>query len=850
MGGLASGLLGGGKQKSGGSTSVSTVQVPDWLDSRNQGLAKRATTLSNRGFQSYDQPRVADFNTDSNAAFDLTRNTVGQYGDLMNTASSSVYDLIGRAQGPTSSQIQQYMNPYLDNVLDTTKRNTITDYNNQQAQRDREAGMINAFGGSRVAIRQGMADRDLSQNLQDIDYQGRFDAFNNAQSQFNRGTDVLNSGIQQGLNTTQTGQAYNQADINSLLKQGELQRLQEQDRLDFNYQEFDREQAHDYENVNFLANILNPYTSAYAGGTTTGTPQQSNSGGSSTLGNIAGIASTAASILPLFGFSDERLKENIKEVGQLENGLPIYSYNFKGSPKTEIGLIAQEVEQVKPETVTENEDGLKMVNYEEAVKLRDGGPVDSNRASTARLAGVANISGPSFPGVPSIPVDPKTGMPDIDAEGLESLLKQFNDSEYSFTKGDGNALGRLFGNYGENNYGAAIGPTMTPDAGGFYGMGGGNSGSLMSFLGFAEGGAVSKYRKSLKDTAKNTDVLSIDPNTQSPAGVFSRKAINALARTPSLAISELLRPVEGVESVGENLHPGMIDTFLRPKAKIDAERQAWQESQAQRAKQEYQALKEKAKESTLKDDVAAKFGRGGSDETGQPSRNTRLSTADLPNAEGFDPSMIPAINASQLGMDDNGRVIPASARAPNPQYSLQGMLPNTGTSQLPPWISQQPQRTVEEPSSKGINIPLLLAGLTMMGTDGDSGDKLLAGLGAATRYAGDQSRSKAEAARQDAEQKRQEFKDYIDFIKAQAYIDVAYKNASKGDSLTPNQRETLKLKKRQLDLQQRKIEADIAEGKGLDNMNPFKGLNTSLVDEQLEELTKEQGYLRDVSRLD
>ena len=78
------------------------------------------------------------------------------------------------------------------------------------------------------------------------------------------------------------------------------------------------------------------------------------------LGNVAGAA------LP-FLFSDRRLKENAKVVGELKNGLKVYSYEPKGGGTPMIGLMADEVEKVAPEAVAEL-GGLKAVDYGEAVK--------------------------------------------------------------------------------------------------------------------------------------------------------------------------------------------------------------------------------------------------------------------------------------------------------------------------------------------------------------------------------------------------------------------------------------------------------------------------------------------------
>lgn len=65
-------------------------------------------------------------------------------------------------------------------------------------------------------------------------------------------------------------------------------------------------------------------------------------------------------------FSDVRLKENIRPVGQLYNGLTVYCFNFAGSPVPQLGLLAQEVAEICPEAVSEDENGYLLVRYDEA----------------------------------------------------------------------------------------------------------------------------------------------------------------------------------------------------------------------------------------------------------------------------------------------------------------------------------------------------------------------------------------------------------------------------------------------------------------------------------------------------
>jgi hypothetical protein len=80
----------------------------------------------------------------------------------------------------------------------------------------------------------------------------------------------------------------------------------------------------------------------------------------------AGLFKLGSAAAGGWAMSDARLKENIVRIGALNNGLPIYSFNFIGSTKPEVGLMAQDVEKVKPDSVM-TINGYKAVNYETAV---------------------------------------------------------------------------------------------------------------------------------------------------------------------------------------------------------------------------------------------------------------------------------------------------------------------------------------------------------------------------------------------------------------------------------------------------------------------------------------------------
>ena len=94
-------------------------------------------------------------------------------------------------------------------------------------------------------------------------------------------------------------------------------------------------------------------------------------GAAGTLGSIgsglAAVGSTVAEMLPFFAMllSDERAKHDKKKVGELYDGQPVYSYKYNGDNRTQLGLMAQNVERSHPEAVGSMH-GMKMVDYDRA----------------------------------------------------------------------------------------------------------------------------------------------------------------------------------------------------------------------------------------------------------------------------------------------------------------------------------------------------------------------------------------------------------------------------------------------------------------------------------------------------
>ena len=102
-------------------------------------------------------------------------------------------------QGPdsyTGQNVQQYMSPYMQNVVQQQQNQAIQSYANQLPQLGSAATQAGGLGGTREALMQAQAQQGLQGQLAGIQATGSQNAFQNAQQQFN-----AQNQLQQAANT-------------------------------------------------------------------------------------------------------------------------------------------------------------------------------------------------------------------------------------------------------------------------------------------------------------------------------------------------------------------------------------------------------------------------------------------------------------------------------------------------------------------------------------------------------------------------------------------------------------------------------------------------------------------------
>ncbi len=174
---------------------LSGDQVARFSDLQNQSFQG----AQNLGVNGYSQNAAQGISNLSAQAGNTQYNPY-QFGfNQVSAPGLQNYQLQGPAnvQGPGAAQqvgtqsftgqgtAEQYMNPYMQNVVDIQKREAQRQSGIQGTQQQGQAVQSGAFGGSRDAIMRAERERNLGTQMSDIQAQGSNAAYQQAQQQFN-----------------------------------------------------------------------------------------------------------------------------------------------------------------------------------------------------------------------------------------------------------------------------------------------------------------------------------------------------------------------------------------------------------------------------------------------------------------------------------------------------------------------------------------------------------------------------------------------------------------------------------------------------------------------------------------
>lgn len=291
-----------------------------------------------------------------------------QEGVLMGDAAKRAGELSANIRSAGYDKALSQINADQNRMMQAGLANQSSGLQGQMANRDTGVQYAGLDQRSQLANQQALMQAQLANQGAGMDL-NRMDLQAQMANQQATANDYARQ-LQAALGMGQLGgqaQSAMGTDIARLLSIGGMNQEQEQKYLDDAYSRFS--EARDYPkeqlNIRLAALGMSPY------GRTQTTTQ---SGGGADIGGILGGAGTAAAgmakLLPILMASDKSMKTDIAKVGKdQKTGLDVYSYRYKGDPKTYpkvVGLMADDIEQKMPDQVAEI-GGKKAVKFDPTV---------------------------------------------------------------------------------------------------------------------------------------------------------------------------------------------------------------------------------------------------------------------------------------------------------------------------------------------------------------------------------------------------------------------------------------------------------------------------------------------------
>jgi hypothetical protein len=246
------------------------------------------------GYIPYEGPQIAEFSPEQQEAFTGISGLVGQGAQYFDPATRLA---ASSAIAPRAGEVQQYMSPYMQNVVDIQQREARRQADVAEQQLGAQAVGAGGYGGSRQAILEAEQQRNLQTQLGDIQGRGLAAAYEDAQARMaaQRGRELAASGQFAQLGQIAPQQALKE--LTALEAVGAQQQAQSQRGLDIARSQFEAEQT-------FPEQTLQQYQSVIRGfplAPSTYQTSQTTTPSPSYLQQFAGLGGLAATTIGAFG---------------------------------------------------------------------------------------------------------------------------------------------------------------------------------------------------------------------------------------------------------------------------------------------------------------------------------------------------------------------------------------------------------------------------------------------------------------------------------------------------------------------------------------------------------------------
>lgn len=251
-------------------------------------------------------------------------------------------------------------NPYMDGMVDAASRDINRGlYETELPGINRAATGTGNINSSRAGVaegiaRRGAADRigDISASLRGGAYQAGLGLAEGARtanlSAMGNVAGMRGNQMGMGLNTLSMGRDWTMGNYGAQVDAGKMFQDDRQGQMDADFARWKGNDDRGWDMLNRYYGII--------GSNNWGGTQTNSGGGANLVGKGLGIASVVA------GLSDRRLKKNITKVGELEDGLPVYEYDYIWGERS-TGVMADEVAEIRPWALGPKVGDFQTVNY-------------------------------------------------------------------------------------------------------------------------------------------------------------------------------------------------------------------------------------------------------------------------------------------------------------------------------------------------------------------------------------------------------------------------------------------------------------------------------------------------------
>ena len=251
-------------------TSTSQTTIPEYAKPYAEKMLGKAEAATEAPYQTYGGQRLATATPEQQA---VRQNVAGmqqpgQFAAGTGLAAAGGLGALGAGQQymqmATDPGAQQaFMSPYMQNVVELQKQEAIRDAQKGQLGQNLAAARQGTYGGARQLLAGTERERNLQQNLANIQASGTQKAYEDAMRGMQFGTTAgiqgAQAATQAGATLGQLGIGQQQAGIDLAKAQeafGAMGQAEQQKALDLQYQDFLQQQQYPYKQLGFMSDIL------------------------------------------------------------------------------------------------------------------------------------------------------------------------------------------------------------------------------------------------------------------------------------------------------------------------------------------------------------------------------------------------------------------------------------------------------------------------------------------------------------------------------------------------------------------------------------------------------------------